>query len=80
MDTDLATMIPRTTRTGDADTIRTARVLLTMVMAVHMPMSLSSALLEVALSLWIVLGLGLPMGLVTMIPRTTRTGDADSTR
>ena len=42
-------------------------MLLTMVMAVHMPMSLSSALLEVALSLWIVLGLGLPMDLASTV-------------
>ena len=76
----LATMIPRTTRTGGADITSTARVLLTMVMAVHTATTTSSAPPAAVPSLWIVLGHGMPMDLAITILRTTRTGDAGTTR
>ena len=80
MPMDLATMIPRTTRTGDADTIRWRQMLVTGELAVHTATCTSSALPVAVLSLWTVWELGTPMALVTMIPASTRIRDVGTTR
>ena len=59
--TDLATTIPRTTRTGGADCTRLAQMLLTMVMAALMPITTSSVPKLVVPNLWTVWDLGKPM-------------------
>ena len=61
MPTDLATTIPRTTRTGGADCTRLAQMLLTMVMAALMPITTSSVPKLVVPNLWTVWDLGKPM-------------------
>ena len=74
---DLATTTQETTRTTVAGTTSTARVLLTMVMAVHMLTTTSSVRTAVVLSLLTVLEVGAHMHLVSMMKRTTKWRDAE---
>ena len=64
---DLASMIPRTTRTGDAEHTPLLPTLLTVVTGVHTQITTSSAPPVVALSLWTVRDLGMPMDLASTV-------------
>ena len=73
-------MTPRITRTGDAEIMPSPPTLLTTVMDVPTPTTLSSAQLLVARSQWIVLVPLIHMDHAITMTFTTRTGDAGSTR
>ena len=75
-----ASTLPPITRTGDADSTRSAPALPTTDMAALTPTTTSLVLQVVAVSQWTVLEPGLHMLLVSMTIRITRTEDADSTR
>ena len=75
-----ANTLPWITRTGDADSTRSAPALPTTDMVALTPTTTSLVLRVVAVSQWTVLELGLHMLLAIMTIRITRTGDADCTR
>ena len=74
-----ANTLPWITRTGDADSTRSAPALPTTGMAALTPTTTSLVLQVVAVSQWTVLELGLHMVRVSTI-QITRTGDADTIR
>ena len=75
-----ASTLPSITRTGDADSTRSAPTLPTMDMVALTQTTTSLVLRVVAVSQWTVLEPGLHMLLVSMTIRITRTEDADCTR
>ena len=75
-----ANTLPWITRTGDADSTRSAPALPTTDMVALTPTTTSLVLRVVAVSQWTVLEPGLHMLLVSMTIRITRTEDADCTR
>ena len=75
---DLASMIPRTTRTGDAEHTPLLPTLLTVVTGVHTQITTSSAPPVVVLSLWTVLDLGELMDLAITLFRLIKIRGVDS--
>ena len=78
--TEIATTTVALIRIRDAESTRSAKTRLIAVMAAHTVTTTCSAPQEAAHSLWIAMELGVPMGVATTTPRTTRTRDADFTR